>query len=194
MEEYLYESIDDVFRRLRSSPQGLSSDEARNRLERYGKNVIAERRRESLGGKFLAQFGDPFGVLLLAASVLAAVAEMYSLSIIVVFVVVINAILGFIQEWRAERAMEALKHWVPQYAKVLRSQQLERTRVEEVVPGDIVFLEEETEFLLMLDYSRRSSFGLTTFRLLENLSLSPEASTYLREALDQNLRHLIWSS
>jgi len=142
VEEYLYESIDDVFRRLRSSPQGLSSDEAKNRLERYGKNVIAERRREALGRKFLAQFGDPFGILLLAASVLAAVAEMYSLSLIVVLVVVINAILGFIQEWRAERAMEALKHWVPQYAKVLRSQQLERIRVEEVVSGDIVFLEE----------------------------------------------------
>ena len=142
MEEYLYESIDDIFRRLRSSPQGLSSDEAKNRLERHGKNVIAEHRKDPMGKKLLVQFRDPFGILLLVASVLAAVAEMYSLSLIVVLVVVINAILGFVQEWRAERAMEALKRWVPQYAKVLRDRELGRISVEEVVPGDVVFLEE----------------------------------------------------
>jgi len=140
--EYLYESMDDLFRRLRSSPQGLSSEEARNRLKRYGRNVLAERRRSSLVKRFLAQFVEPFGVLLLAASLLAAFAEMYSLSLTVVAVVFVNGALGFVQEWRAEKAVEALRRWVPQYAKAMRDGALQRIPVEEMVPGDVILLEE----------------------------------------------------
>ena len=142
METYLYELIDDVFRRLRSSPHGLSTDQARSRLERYGRNVIAEVKKRPLTRKFLAHLVDFFSILLLSASALAAVAEMPSLSLTIILVVLINAALGFVQEWRAERAMEALRRWIPLYAKVTRDGRLQRIPVEEIVPGDIILLEE----------------------------------------------------
>ena len=142
METYLYELIDDVFRRLRSSPHGLSTDQARSRLERYGRNVIAEVKKRPLTRKFLAHLVDFFSILLLSASVLAALAEMLSLSLTIILVVLINAALGFVQEWRAEKAMEALRRWIPLHAKVTRDGRLQRIPVEEIVPGDIVLLEE----------------------------------------------------
>jgi len=142
VETYLYELIDDVFRRLRSSPHGLSTDQARSRLERYGRNVIAEVKKRPLTRKFLAHLVDFFSILLLSASALAAVAEMPSLSLTIILVVLINAALGFVQEWRAERAMEALRRWIPLYAKVTRDGRLQRIPVEEIVPGDIILLEE----------------------------------------------------
>jgi magnesium-transporting ATPase (P-type) len=85
---------------------------------------------------------EPFGLLLLAASVLAAIAEMPSLSFTIVVVVLVNALLGFVQEWRAEKAVEALKRWIPQYAKAMRDLELRKIPVEEIVPGDVVLLEE----------------------------------------------------
>jgi len=142
METYLYGSIDDVFRRLRSSPEGLSPDQARSRLGRYGKNIIAEVKRRSLTIEFLAQLADLFSVLLFAASILAAIAEMFSLSLTIIVVVLINAALGFVQEWRAEKAMEALKRWIPQYAKASREGELQKILVEDIVPGDVILLEE----------------------------------------------------
>jgi len=142
VETYLYEPIDDVFRRLRTSPQGLSADQAGSRLERYGKNVIAEVKGQPLARRFLAQFVDFFSILLFSASVLAAIAEMFSLSLTIIVVVLINAALGFVQEWRAEKAMEALRRWIPQYAKALRDGQLQKIPVEDIVPGDVILLEE----------------------------------------------------
>ena len=142
MQEYRYESIDDLFRRLRSSRAGLSSDMAIRRLGRYGRNVIAEHRGRSLARRLAGQLLEPFGLLLLAASVLAAIAEMPSLSVTIIGVVLVNALLGFVQEWRAEKAVEALKRWVPQYAKVMRDRELRKIPVEEVVPGDVILLEE----------------------------------------------------
>jgi len=85
---------------------------------------------------------EPFGLLLLAASVLAAIAEMPSLALTIVAVVLLNALLGFVQEWRAEKAVEALKRWIPQYAKALRDSELRKIPVEEIVPGDVIVLEE----------------------------------------------------
>lgn len=142
MQEYLYESIDDVFRRLRSSSQGLSSDEANRRLERYGRNIIAKRRGRSPARKLAGQILEPFGLLLLTASILAAAADMLSLSLTIIAVVLVNALLGFVQEWRAEKAVEALRRWVPQYAKAMRDREMRKIPVEDVVPGDVVLLEE----------------------------------------------------
>lgn len=142
METYLYEPIDDVFRRLRTSSDGLSTEQARSRLARYGKNIISEVKGQPLTRKLLAQLADYFSVLLISASALAAMAEMFSLSSTIVVVVLINAALGVVQEWRAEKAMEALKRWVPQYAKVSRDTELQKISVEEIVPGDIILLEE----------------------------------------------------
>jgi len=142
LQEFLYESIDDVFRRLRSSPRGLSSEEAIRRLKSYGENKISERVHAPLSRKLIGQVMQPFGLLLLAASMLAAIAEMLSLAFTIVVVVLVNALLGFVQEWRAEKAVEALKRWIPQYAKVLRNLELKKISVEEIVPGDVILLEE----------------------------------------------------
>jgi len=95
-----------------------------------------------LARKFLAQLVDFFSILLFSASVLAAIAGMPSLSVTIIMVVLINAALGFVQEWRAEKAMEALRRWIPQYAKVSRDGELQKIPVEDIVLGDVVVLEE----------------------------------------------------
>lgn len=142
MSSYANCPIDEVFHELQSSPQGLTDDEAKKRLEKYGKNVIAQTKGKSAIWKFLRHFTDLFAILLFFASILSLIADMPSLSMTILLVILVNAVLGYVQEWRAEKAMEALRRWIPQHAKVIRSGELQMTPVEEIVPGDIIVLEE----------------------------------------------------
>jgi len=142
MSSYTSGSIDDVFRALQTSPRGLTEDEAKKRLDKYGKNAIAQKKGKHAVWRIFEHFTDFFAILLFFASVLSLVADMPSLSLTILLVILINAALGYVQEWRAEKAMEALRRWIPQYSKVVRSGELQKIPVEEIVPGDIVVLEE----------------------------------------------------
>jgi calcium-translocating P-type ATPase len=111
-------------------------------LAKHGLNKLVEKKRTSIVLGFLAQMKDLFGILLLFASLLAAVGGMIELSAMILVVVVVNATLSLVQEWRAEKAMETLKRWMPEYCKVFRDGELKKIHVEELVPGDIIALEE----------------------------------------------------
>jgi Ca2+-transporting ATPase len=134
--------VKEVFDFLETSPEGLKTEEAHKRLARCGANTLLERKRKPVAYKFLAQLKDLFAVLLLFASMLSAIAGMWELSSIILIVVLINAIFSLFQEWRAEKAMETLKSWMPEYAKVIRDGELKKTHVREIVPGDLIVLEE----------------------------------------------------
>ena len=141
--------VKEVFEFLKTSPGGLSSEEAKRRLAEYGPNMLVEKKRVSIVYKFLGQLKDLFGVLLLFASLLAAVDaiwennfNMWETSVIILAVVLVNALFSLFQEWRAEKAIETLKRWMPEYAKVIRDGELKRISVRELVPGDLVVLEE----------------------------------------------------
>jgi P-type Ca2+ transporter type 2C len=134
--------IDEVFADLEASPTGLSSEEANLRLKKYGYNKLTEKRQIPLVRKFLRHLKDLFGILLLFAAVLSYIGGSPELALIILGVVFLNVFVSLFQESRAEKAMETLKSWMPEYAKVLRDGELKRISVSEIVPGDIVHLEE----------------------------------------------------
>lgn len=131
-----------VFEVLETSHEGLSSEEAGRRFEIYGPNMLVAKKRVSTAYKFFRNFKDLFSILLLSASLLSALSGMWQMSLVIFIVVLVNTIFSVFQEWRAERAMEALRHWMPEYAKVIRDGELRKVLVEELVPGDVIILEE----------------------------------------------------
>jgi Ca2+-transporting ATPase len=134
--------VEEVFDVVHSSPSGLSKQEANKRLVKYGANMLVEKKHLSVGYRFLGQLKDLFSVLLLIASLLSAFGGMPEMSVIILAVVLVNTIFSLFQEWRAEKAMETLKSWMPEYAKVIRDGELEKIQVRDIVPGDVIELEE----------------------------------------------------
>ena len=132
---------EDIFSELYSSPRGLPENEARNRLEKYGFNVLREKKGKSPFVMFLDQFRDfMIGVLIVAAIISGIIGEL-SDTIAIVVIVVLNAIIGFIQEYRAEKAITALRKMAAPNATVLRDGKRADIPSSGLVPGDIVVLE-----------------------------------------------------
>ena len=134
--------IDDVLTALGvSGTQGLSATDVAERLARYGPNAIREEARRSPLRMLAAQFTDfMIGVLLVAAVISALIGEPED-SVVILVIVVLNAIIGFIQEYRAERAMEALKRLATGVARVVRDGTVAEIAAAQLVPGDTVLLE-----------------------------------------------------
>ncbi|HET6504918.1 MAG TPA: cation-transporting P-type ATPase [Amycolatopsis sp.] len=136
------EAADALLRDLHSSPRGLSGREARRRLLQYGPNELRRRGGRRWPGELARQFTHPLALLLwLAAALLVAVGSQV-VAAAVVLIIVLNAAFAFVQEVEAERAVEALAKYLPQQAKVLRDGEVGDTDAIELVPGDIVVIEE----------------------------------------------------
>ena len=142
-------TTEEVFRTLVTSESGLTEDEANKRFLEFGPNEIIEVRKISLPLRFLKQFTHFLAVLLWIGSGLAFLSEylhpgegMSTLGFAIAGVILINAVFTFIQEYRAEKALEALKKLLPFYVKVLRDSRGKEIHTKEVVPGDIMLLSE----------------------------------------------------
>ncbi len=133
---------EETFSQLETSSRGLTETDASVHLERYGRNKFEEVRRTPLIYKFLANFYHLFAMLLWVGSILSFIIGQPQVGYAIIAVIVINAIFSFIQEFKAEKAVEALKQLLPSYAKVLREGEIKQVLAEEVVPGDILVLEE----------------------------------------------------
>ncbi len=133
--------IKEVFEAMQTGQSGLSTEEANKRLAKHGFNVLVEKKHVPIIYRFLAQLKDLFSVLLLIASLLAVFVDR-SMSIIILAVVLVNSVFSLFQEWRAEKAMDTLKSWMPEYTKVIRDCELKKILVRDLVPGDIIVLEE----------------------------------------------------
>ncbi|OPL16917.1 MAG: ATPase [delta proteobacterium ML8_D] len=131
----------EVLEKLRSSDKGLASKEAQNRLERYGPNELIEKKRKSVWMMFLDQFKDFMIMVLIAAAVVAGIIGEPADTIAIAVIVLLNAVLGFVQEYRAEKAMAALKMMAAPSATVIRDGQAETIPAQRLVPGDLVILE-----------------------------------------------------
>lgn len=147
MKEYL-KQIDEVLKENNTSSNGLSDAEAAQRLEKNGKNKLAEGKKVSLIKRFLAQIADPMIIILIVAAVVSAITaafggegEGYADVIIIMVVVLINAVLGVYQESKAEKAIEALQEITPPTSKVIRDGKLVSVKSQDLVVGDIVVLE-----------------------------------------------------
>ncbi|QOJ78443.1 cation-translocating P-type ATPase [Infirmifilum lucidum] len=132
--------VDEVFKALRTTPQGLDEEEAERRLRTYGPNRIEEEKKTSPLKLFLGQFLNPLtGLLLFATFLSLAIGEALD-AIVIIILVLAGAVIGFYQEYRAERALEALKKMTSPQATVIRSGKVKTIRSEEVVPGDVLVL------------------------------------------------------
>jgi P-type Ca2+ transporter type 2C len=133
--------VDATIDHVKSSRQGLSAEEARRRLAAHGPNVLAEGRRRSPWRMFVDQFKDFMILVLLVAAVISGLIGEATDTIAIIVIVMLNAVIGFVQEYRAERAMEALKAMAAPHATVLRGRDIGTVPASELVPGDIVLLE-----------------------------------------------------
>jgi potassium/sodium efflux P-type ATPase len=130
----------EVFQELSTSENGLSDSEVRKRLEQYGHNKLAEEEAISKLKILLHQFTSPLIYILLIAGVVTIFLQEYIDSGVIFAVVVLNAIIGFVQEVKAEESVRALKKMVVPRAKVIRNGKEKEIQSEELVPGDIVLL------------------------------------------------------
>ncbi len=131
-----------IFEELGASERGLSSAEAAARLARYGRNKLPDERRKSLLVIFLEQFRSPLIYLLLAADAIVFFLREFTDAFIILFILLFNAILGAVQEGRAEHTLLALKRFVETEADALRDGKKITIPDAEVVPGDIILLQE----------------------------------------------------
>jgi magnesium-transporting ATPase (P-type) len=134
--------IVEVYPALETCQEGLSQAEATHRLEQYGPNTLQEARRKPLIVKFLANFTHLMAILLWVGGIVALIAQMPQLAIAVWMVNVINGVFSFWQEFRAEKATEALRKLLPAYARVLREGSEQQILAQDLVPGDVVLLSE----------------------------------------------------
>ncbi len=142
------EELSQVLKKLKTNEKlGLKADEAKSRLETYGENKLKEKKKESLFVKFIKEFNDFMIIALIVAAIISAVVSKlngeadYVDSIIIIAIVIFNAIMGLVQEEKAEKSLEALKKMSAPSAKVIRDGKVQEIDALQVVPGDIVVLE-----------------------------------------------------
>lgn len=148
MMNYYSNKIDEVLAELATSEQGLTSADAAKRLAENGKNELEQGKKKSMFAKFIMQFKDVMIIVLIAAAVISAAIAIYQReygelldSAIIMLIVIINAVIGLVQENKAESALDALKNMNKPFSKVLRGGELIQIKSEELVKGDIVQLD-----------------------------------------------------
>ena len=174
---------EEVIRKLNSDGKiGITEEEAKRRQINYGKNQISEKPRESIFVKFIKQFNDFMIIILILASIISAVVSKiqgegdYIDSIIIIAIVIFNAIMGVVQEAKAEKSIEALKKMTPKMAKVVRNGVTKEINAEELVPGDLIIL--ETGQTIPADCRLLESFNLK----VEESSLTGEVEPVIKES------------
>jgi Ca2+-transporting ATPase len=139
--QFYQKDADDVLGTLGSQRTGISNTEAQKRLNEFGTNELQEKKKRTTLLMFLDQFKDFMILVLIGAAVIAGVIGDLADTLVIIAIVIINAIIGFVQEYRAEKAMEALKKMAAHFATVLREGEISRVAAAELVPGDVVMLE-----------------------------------------------------
>jgi potassium/sodium efflux P-type ATPase len=134
--------VSETFSLLSSRPGGITESEATVRLERYGRNVIAKVKGKPLWIRFLANFTHLMAILLWVGGIVGFLAQMPQLGIAIWMVNLINGVFSFWQEFKAEKATEALRELLPSYTRLMRDGEEKRILVEDLVPGDVMLIEE----------------------------------------------------
>lgn len=156
--------------------KGLNDEQIQSSTNKYGKNILNEKPKESIILKFLKQFNDFMIIILIVAAIVSAIISYlnnnhdYLDSIIIIGIVIINALMGVIQEAKAEKSIEALKQMTPQLAKVIRNGNTLEINAQNLVPGDIIILE-------------AGNYVPADCRLLESYDLKIEESSLTGETV-----------
>jgi calcium-translocating P-type ATPase len=191
--------IEKLYAKLQSNAQGLTQDEATQRLARYGANQLEKISGQSFIGRLLKEFTHFFALILWLAAALAFVAEwqdpgegMAMLGYAVLGVILINGLFSFLQEYRAEKALVALRNLLPHFTTVLRDGHAVQVPVAELVPGDVVLIAAGDD--VPADCRLIKAFGVrvNTANLTgESKPMARDASVEIEEqaALRRNLLH-----
>jgi len=163
-------SAESVLEYLETGTDGLTDEEVIKRKAVYGPNILKEGKRKTLFAMFLEQFKDVMVIILLIAAAISGFLKEFADTAIILAVVIINAILGIIQESKAEKALEALKKMSAPYSKVKRNGDVLLIKTEDIVPGDIVYLE-------------AGDYVPADMRLIESVNLKIEESALTGESV-----------
>jgi len=195
--------IDEVRRKLRVNFNlGLTNQEVLRRREEFGENKLAAGKKDSLFIKFIKQFNDFMIIILIAAAAVSAVTSYiegtndYIDSIIIIFIVVVNAILGLVQENKAEKSLEALKKMSAPTARVKRNGEIIHISSSELVPGDVVIIEAgcyvPADARLIKSYNLKVEESSLTG---ETIPASKDANLILQKDIPTgDMINMIWSS
>lgn len=166
---------EEVLKKLGTSQkEGLTNEDVKKRQQKYGKNKLKEKPKESMFIKFIKQFNDFMIIILIIASIVSAIVSSmqgendYIDSIIIIAIVILNAVMGVVQETKAEKSIEALQKMTPPKAKVIREGNTSEINADELVPGDIIILE-------------TGNYVPTDSRILESYNLKIEESSLTGE-------------
>ena len=162
-------SVEEVLQEQESSSGGLSNAQAADRLKKYGPNALVEGKKKSVLQVFLEQFKDLLVVILIVAAIISMLSGQGESTIVIFAVLILNAILGTVQYFKAEKSLESLKAMSSPTAKVLRGGAKVEVPSKEVVPGDIVFLE-------------AGDLVVADGRVIENFSLKVNESSLTGES------------
>jgi magnesium-transporting ATPase (P-type) len=133
---------DEIFRELGTTEQGLSEEDAKGHLEKYGHNILKKIMKTPLIVRLLYNFSNLLAILMWVGSALSFFVGMPEVGWAIIAVIFLNGIFAFWQEFKAEKAIEALKHLIPSYARVIRDGEEKRVLSSDVVPGDVAIFEE----------------------------------------------------
>lgn len=132
---------DETLEKLGTTANGLSTADAQKKLLKFGANELQEGKKKSIAGILLSQFKDVMILILLAAAIISGFIGDLTDTIVILVIVLLNALVGFFQEYRAEKAMQALKQLSVTQARVYRDGHITSLAATELVPGDVVLLE-----------------------------------------------------
>ena len=142
-------SFEQLYDSLKTNSTGLSNNEADERLKQYGYNILPETKKHRLYKRLIIQFKNLFNILLLIAALLSFITGWSAndtgsiqMGLVILAVVIISVLFNLFQERRAERAVEAIRNLVPMNARVIRDGQTKQIPIKNIVPGDIISLEE----------------------------------------------------
>lgn len=139
--KYYYEQIDAVLKAQETTVNGIDPAMVDALMQKHGKNKLDEGKKKTVFQRFLEQLKDPMIIILLVAALISGVVKEFADAVIILIVVVLNSILGVVQEGKAEKAIEALQKMSSPYSKVRRGGHAVQIKSEDIVPGDIVLLE-----------------------------------------------------
>lgn len=172
-EKWYKMSAEAAIKKLRSRPEGISSTAAADRLMQYGPNELKEGEKVSPAIRFFLQLKDIFMIMLLVAAGISISIGSYSDAVIMLIIVILNASIGFIQEFKAEKIVDSLKRLITSSSKVFRDGDLKELSQKEIVPGDIILLEEGDKVP-------------ADIRIIESFNLKTNDVSLTGESLPQN--------
>ena len=176
MEHYERRDARDVMEALATGREGLSAEEAARRLQTHGPNGLAEEKRQGILAVFLSQFKDLMVIILMITAVISFVTGSRESTIVILAVLVMNAVLGTVQHFKAEKSLQSLQAMAAPTAKVMRGGVTREVPARALVPGDILLLE-------------AGDLVAADGRILDNFSLQVNESALTGEAESVNKTH-----